>query len=482
MEEKNDIMIKFINKQITAMPLTINRKTRKNNTAFKPRLEIPKLINHIDEFLNGNTNNRFFVLSGLRGVGKTTILYQIYEYLLREKNIPQNQMLYLSCEILNSRFKFSILDVVDEFLQYHHNATLETLNKEIFLFIDESQYDDNWAIAGKHINDITDKVFTFFTGSSALDLEYNADAARRLLKRRISPLTYAHYLNLRYGFNDTRVHDGLYELLSTGNVENAVRYEREIIPQLYNLNGYYDNDLDNFIEYGGFPSSFTERDTEIICERLTDMINRVISQDIPKIGSISSENIINAYRTLHYIALEKPDRISQNNIADYLECSSTTIKNILDILEKTQLIFHAEAYGSATKRYRKTNRYFFATSSLRHALNQDLDNPIQDMKAYKGLLLENFVASTLHHLKNNERFQLYYDSNSKNKNVDFLIQKSTNTPIPIEVGIGKKSKKQIVSSMNRYKSNYGIIISNTTTDIKKEEDIIFLPSRTFALL
>ena len=481
-EEKNDVMLKFINRQITNLPLIINRKTTENEKTFKHRLEIPKLLKYVDDFLDGYSDNRFFVLTGLRGVGKTTILYQIYEYLFKEKNIPQNQMLYLSCEILNRRFKFDILDVIDEFLKYHHNSTLETLDKEIFLFIDEAQYDNNWAIAGKHIYDITDKAFIIFTGSSALDLEYNADGARRLLKRKIPPLTYIHHLSLKYGFNNNKLSDALSELIFTGNVENAVRYEREIIPQLYNLEGYNDNDLDNYIKSGGFPFSFSQKDPDIIYEQLVEVINRIISQDIPKIGNISSENIINAYRTMNYIALEKPDKVSQNSIADFLECSSTTIKNILDILEKTQILFHTQAYGSAGKRYKKTRRYFFATSSLKHALNQDLDNPIQDIKAYNGLLLENFVASALHHLKERKKFQIYYDPSSKNKNVDFLIQKGTNKPVPLEVGIGKKKTKQIRTSMKKYKSEYGIIVSNRTADIEKKENIIFIPPKTFAMM
>ena len=98
-EEKNDVMLKFIRRQITNLPLIINRKkTTENEKAFKHRPEIPKLLKYVDDFLDGHSDNRFFVLTGLRGVGKTTILYQIYEYLFKEKNIPQNRMLYLKMQ------------------------------------------------------------------------------------------------------------------------------------------------------------------------------------------------------------------------------------------------------------------------------------------------------------------------------------------------------------------------------------------------
>jgi len=81
----------------------------------------------------------------------------------------------------------------------------------------------------------------------------------------------------------------------------------------------------------------------------------------------------------------------------------------------------------------------------------------------------------------NFRFSLYYNANKKN-NVDFIIHRSFEKPIPIEVGRGKKDRKQITHAMNNYNAEYGIIISNKTFKIEKEEDIIYIPIQTFALL
>ncbi|MDO5849035.1 MAG: hypothetical protein Q4P18_05840 [Methanobrevibacter sp.] len=45
--------------------------------------------------------------------------------------------------------------------------------------------------------------------------------------------------------------------------------------------------------------------------------------------------------------------------------------------------------------------------------------------------------------------------------------------------ISKKSKKQISKAISNYKSEYGIIISNTTQNIEREDNIIYLPLKTF---
>ena len=65
-------------------------------------------------------------------------------------------------------------------------------------------------------------------------------------------------------------------------------------------------------------------------------------------------------------------------------------------------------------------------------------------------------------------FNFFYDGNKK-KNVDFLIQQGFDKPIPIEVSFGIKDKKQIKNAINRFNSDYAIIISNTTSSIEKDD-------------
>lgn len=78
-------------------------------------------------------------------------------------------------------------------------------------------------------------------------------------------------------------------------------------------------------------------------------------------------------------------------------------------------------------------------------------------------------------------FTLYYDSEIRG-NVDFIIQREFQKAIPIEVSMGKKTKKQISSAIERYNADYGIIISNTTKSIEKRDNIIYLPPKTFSFM
>jgi predicted AAA+ superfamily ATPase len=94
-----------------------------------------------------------------------------------------------------------------------------------------------------------------------------------------------------------------------------------------------------------------------------------------------------------------------------------------------------------------------------------------------GFLAESLVASNLFKMKEQQLFNIFYDPTENG--VDFLIE-TVNHIIPIEVGLGKKDKKQISRAISRYNSPYGIIISNTTAKIRKEDNIIYIPLISFS--
>ena len=117
------------------------------------------------------------------------------------------------------------------------------------------------------------------------------------------------------------------------------------------------------------------------------------------------------YKTLVYLASQKPGEISHDKLSNYLNCSKATINNIINTLEKTHLIFHSEAYGGASKKVKKPWKYNFATPSIRNCINIKFGNSAGSKSEYEGILLENQIASNLFNLNNNNvsfDFNVYY--------------------------------------------------------------------------
>ena len=483
MDKKTQLILNFINENSSTMPYVLKDKLFKNDKKLNYRFEFEEIKDSIDDFLDGNVLNRFIVLPGIRGVGKTTLLYQAYYYLLNEKHILPEQIIYISCDDLNNLVECNIREIVDIYLNNQFNTTLRLMDKELFLLIDESQYDKNWSMAGKIIYDRSEKIFMVFTGSSALNLEYNADAARRMFKRVITPLNYNEHLKLKYNYSNKDIGNSLVNLILNGEDQNAIKYEKEVNRNLINTVEYNSTDWKEYLKYGGFPILAHNINFRRLSSNIVDMVEKVVNTDMVAIKNFTFENQTNSNRILRYLALQNAGDLSQNNLAKYLKTSQANVKNILDILEKTHLIFSIEAYGTSSKRMKKTKKYYFATSSIRNALSINSGNTIKDIKQYEGILLENHVASILFNFKQrgNNYFTLYYDANKK-RNVDFILQQDFKNPVPIEVGRGKKDKKQIIHAINNYGADYGIIVSDTTTNIEKEDNIIYIPPITFSFL
>lgn len=99
-----------------------------------------------------------------------------------------------------------------------------------------------------------------------------------------------------------------------------------------------------------------------------------------------------------------------------------------------------------------------------------------------GVLSENLVGAYFFRLKEtmNLPYGIFYDP--AKGGVDFLLVDPLENIIPVEVGIGRKDKGQILRAIRKYRSEYGMVISNTTAKIEKEGDIIFIPLMTFSYL
>ena len=482
-----ELQNKYIRNQMLTMPMQLNQGLSHKEKKFNKRSDYDNIIGYVDNFLKGESINRFLVLPGLRDVGKTTLLFQVYEYLLKEKGISPQNILYFSCDRLKKIGGVDIFNIVNSYLETYHNSIIETLSQQVFILIDEAQYDKDWALNGKLIFDGTKNIFMIFTGSSALKLSDNPDAARRLLNIPIYPLSYCEHLKLKYGDFKNDISDSLIQIIFDGDVQDNFELERRMINIYSNLQNYNPSEWKNFLEFGGFPSSFYQN-THDITKKIVNMVDKVVTMDMNNIEGINTNTQYLAFQILNFLAFQNHGEVSKGSLSNLFDAKIALVTKVLDVLEKTQLIFHIEPFTSSIKRTTKPREYFFATSSLKHNLALDVGSAmVEDEKAYLGKLFETYVASSFYNLDNkrNTLYKLYYDDSKKKsngKNVDFIVQREFEKPIPIEVSCGKKKKSQIKRAINSYNSSHGIIISNTISNIVKEDNIIYLPSEIFAFM
>lgn len=467
---------------INTNPKLIQSKLKYEYKYLRQRKEFFEMKEYVDSFLNEINTDKFFVMPGLRGVGKTTILYQLYDYLVNTKNIESTKVLYLDLERLKDEPNLNLLDFLDVFVKVI-NEKYQFTDEALFIFVDEAQYASNWASIGKIIFDENVNVFTIFTGSNALNLEMNADVARRSIKKEVYPLNFLEYLTIKYNLDYSyNLDEAIFEMIFSGNINKCSNIEKDFqINMAQQLPHTLKAEWEKFIQYGDLPFGLDKKHIDLINET-SEIKNRVIERDMLQIDSFNTNTITSALSLINIIAKQKPGTISNNTLASNLDIDKNTVKNIFEILEKTQLIFSVDSYGSTSKREKKSKEYYFLSTQIKASFFLIKGDVSSNYKQYLGILLENYVASALFKLikQHGNSIGLYYDS--KKGGVGFIIKDMTNKAIPMEVGIGKKNKKQIKSAIKRYNADYGILISDKTDQILKEDDVIFIPYTTFSLI
>ena len=399
----------------------------------------------------------------------------------KECNIEKERILYLNIDKLKNIGEFNLLEYLELFI-YEINEKNFINKKPIFLLIDESQYAKNWDLIGKIIFDETSNVFMIFTGSDTLTLETSNESSRRSFKKELYPLNFQEYLNLKYSYKFPKnLNETFKNLIFTGEIKEIREIEKEINNKIFmDLTRNVKNEWTDYIQFKNFPRTMNLKDENEIIEQTLDIKDRIIEQDLRTVKSFTTETQLKSYSILNYIAMQKPSELSLSKLSNSLKIPIKSINNIINTFEKTHVIFPIKPYDSVTKSIRKSSEYYFLSTQMKACIC--LSNRIvSDNTEYMGLLLENFVASSLFRLKRESRkdFRIYYDP--RKGGVDFIINPLIGKNIPIEVGIGKKNKKQIKSAMNYYDVDYGILISNKTSKIVKKDDIIYIPPITFSL-
>ena len=94
-----------------------------------------------------------------------------------------------------------------------------------------------------------------------------------------------------------------------------------------------------------------------------------------------------------------------------------------------------------------------------------------------GSLLEDVVAFYLYLFSKKRGYSLGYEP--KKGGADFVLVSPYLDKIVIEVGLGKKSSKQVLKSMERLGASNGVVVGDR---LGVEDNILYIPWKGFLLL
>lgn len=469
-------LIRYLQKQILTTDERLKHFTHLADKRHPKRFLFVKIQKYINDFLNKKSENRLVIIPGFRGVGKTTLIAQVCSD-FKNKGI---NVLFLSIEDVKNYYNVSMNEIVSAYEEII-GENLESAKKPILFFLDEVQSDPNWAITLKSLFEKTRNVFFCCTGSSAIILQTTTNIARRAVFEPMTPMCFGEYEMLEHkiypvpGLKE-KIRQAVYFSANAENVYN------NLLNLQGDVNKYWShvdrNDIKKYLSYCTLPFALTMPDEISIYNAISLLLDKIIKQDMPALGNFDSNTLGAVKRILFAIA--ENDTTSLITLEKKFEIHRLTLSSIFEALEKAELLIKIPAHGSNMTIANKPNKYLFMSPAIRMSFFYFTGNESTYLTR-QGKLLEDSVGAHLYRefiLRSNGIIR--YDS--AQGGADFILQIGNDKKIIIEVGIGKKDSKQVISTMQKVKSDYGIIFSNTELYFNKEVNIVTIPLDYYFLM
>jgi uncharacterized protein len=321
-----------------------------NSEGVKPR---EKYLNELRGYLDFK---QIVVLTGLRRVGKTTLMKLIIEELINSGVAPKH-ILYVSLDDYLLQKK-SIIEIINEFRKTHKIK----IEKKIYLFLDEVTYKEDFHIQLKNLYDSQNtKIFTASSSASMLR-DKKASLTGRAIYLEIKPLDLEEYL-----------------------VFKGIKLKKRD-KQLYKS---------YFLEYcknGGLPENTLNPSREY----LMNLVDDIIQKDITAFHGLKNHQILRDYFTL--LMERSGKKLSINKIGKILSISPDTSKRYLSYFESTYLIHLLPRWGKTNQKLLSPKKIFASDLGIKYMFmgERDLGSYFEN---YIYLLLKN--KKTLYYLYEN---------------------------------------------------------------------------------
>ncbi len=472
----NQDLIHYLQQQTRTILDRLTRFIRDpNGQSYPKRLIFKELSNYIALFLAQKSTHNLLIIPGFRGVGKTTLMAQLCaEY--QSKGI---KVLFISIEEVKNLLGVGILELMSAFEEIL-GTPLETVQEPIIVFLDEVQTDPNWAIALKILFEKVSKVFFCCTGSAAVILQTTPNLARRAIFEKMTPLRFTEYQTIKNNIAEPqlgeKIRQAIYFSKDAQEVYDHLSTLQAQVHQYWmNINRM---DIRGYLSSGTLPFSFMMPNETMVFDSILLLLDKIIKIDLPMLGHFDTNTLGVVKRILFAIA--ESDAISLNELEQRFNINRLTIANIFEALEKAEVLIKIPSYGSNMSIAKKPNKYLFMAPAMRMAFFY-ITGQESTYLTRQGKLLEDAVGAHLYRefiLKGQGAIR--YDAAIGG--ADFILQILNQKQIIIEVGMGDKNKKQIITSMKKINSDYNIIFSQSELSIDKEHQIVSIPLDYYFLM
>ena len=302
--------------------------------------------------------NLIKVLTGVRRSGKTVLLSQIQDYLLKNGR-SKSQIINISLESKKNK-KFKDGDVLYEYLI----SACEKLNAKAYIFLDEIQVVSGWEeVVSSLLVDIDCDIY--ITGSNS-----------KLLSGELATLIAGRYIQIHvYPFTLSEAKQML--------EQNSKFKSDEVLFQ-------------DYLKYGGLPMRFSLEEISLEAY-LSDTYDAIVVKDIIQRNNIKDTNLLNMILAFLMDNIANPFSARSIVAALKQEGINTTVETVIayiDYIKKAMVVYSAQRYDIKGKKLLTTNeKYYTVDLGLRNCVkaSSEIDyNKLYENIVYLELLYRGY--------------------------------------------------------------------------------------------
>ncbi len=365
-----------------------------------------QILSSLQQLMN---TPEIILLTGLRRVGKTTIMKCLIRYLIDKQAVAPQHCFYVSMDDYQLS-KMSLIDMIDSY----RKILKVPIRQKIYVFFDEITYVHNFQIQLKNIYDKGNVKCVVSSSSSSVLKDDSAYLTGRKRVIEINPLDFEEYLEFK-NIHLSKADQGLLET--------------------------------HFLEYmqtGGMPEYVLREEREY----LVNLIDDIIMKDIVGYHGIRYPRII---KDLFVLLMERAGKqVSINKIANILKISPDTTKRYLAMFEETYLIWLVPRFG-------KTNETLLSPKKV-YATDIGMRNIIVGFRD-RGAIFENLVFMKI---KNKDPQYV----STTGQEIDFFVNGTL-----IEVKYHKDIEGKQLEAFNSFNAKQKIVIKNYA-DLQKLNNVL----------
>ncbi len=388
------------------------------------------------ELLDSINVNEITVITGIRRCGKSTLMYQMIDNLLKKGVKPENIL------FVNFEDKKLLKDTLDDIYSAYRNEM--NLEEKAYIFLDEIHKRKEWEywIRKKYDLKTNDKFVISGSCSYLLKKEYSTLLTGRNLSYEVFTLNFKEFL----AFKGLKLDD---KKISRGILTEKTKIK---------ISKYFDE----YLNFGGFPEVLF-REENFKTKLLSQYFDDILYKDIVDRYNLNSEKAkeLSLFFMNNFTGL-----ISLRNIRNSLGMSYDTIKDYLSYFKDAFLFFTIDHFS-----------YSFKEQKTLPSKIYTIDNGLRNSVSFKfskdeGKLAENLVFVEL----KRRGFDSYYWKGKKE--VDFIVKNKDQSLTAINVCYLEEVEERELEGLNEFKKEFEKtkkLIIITKNREKVENNITLIP-------